>query len=80
MLYFKCLFYVCIFWHVNLFSFIALPHRLNIPAVYEKQQAPPEWSPKFLPADFLFFVTFPRIYCKCQLGIRKEWESFKDEW
>lgn len=39
------------------FSFILVAPRLKILATYEAQQVPPEWSPKFLPADQLFCYT-----------------------
>lgn len=45
--------------YMHCFSFILLPPWLKIPAPYEAQQVPPEWSPKFLPADLLLCVTLP---------------------
>lgn len=54
---FLYIFYKCIVFRI--FSFILLPPRLKIPATYEAQQVPPEWSPKFLLADLLFCVTLP---------------------
>lgn len=64
------LFYACMFFFRIFFSFILLLPRLKIPATYEAQQVPPEWSPKFLPADLLFCVTL-RIHSACLCGIHK---------
>lgn len=65
---FLFLFYTCIVFRI--FSFILPPPRLKIPATYEAQQVPPEWSPKFLHADLLFCVTLPRnrIHCAYLCG------------
>lgn len=57
-MFYTC-FFLLFFFFLGFFSFILVAPRLKILATYEAQQVPPEWPPKFLPADQLFSVTCP---------------------
>lgn len=63
----------------RIFSLYSQP-RLKILATYETQQVPPEWSPKFLPAELFCYTT--RIHpCVDVWLLKKELQFFTwHEW